>query len=91
MLAGMPSDLSWRRATKASREQALVFAIAGRTGSTETTRSKRWICRIIGHPERLYPFPRSGASGDLYMLCRRCGRVRADDKSNETIAKTWIM
>jgi hypothetical protein len=88
MIAGMPADLSWRRSTKTSREQALVLAVGGRSGSAENPRSKRWICRMIGHRDRLFPYPGSGKSGGYYMLCRRCARVHADDISDEALERT---
>jgi hypothetical protein len=88
LLAGMPDDLAWQRSVKASRERALVLALGTRAGSTEFPKPKRWICRAIGHRERRFPYPGSGRHGDHYLLCERCGRVHADDKTSNH--QTWI-
>jgi hypothetical protein len=43
--------------------------------------SKRWICRLVGHNYRRYPYPGSGAAGGHYLKCHRCHRER-DDSMN---------
>lgn len=94
MLAGMPADLAWRRGARSSQQaQVVALATAGRSSQPEVTRSKRWVCRMIGHRERRFPYPGSGDSGGYYLLCGRCGRVHADDKTQDQEAMvkmgTW--
>jgi hypothetical protein len=82
VLAGIPADLSWRRAVRSSHGQLVpILAAAGASSAPETGRSKRWRCRLVGHHDGRHPYPGAGKDGGHYLLCRRCGRVR-DDKGS---------
>jgi hypothetical protein len=87
-LAGAPADLSWRRAARASRP-SVALPDGSSLGPARAHASKRWICRIVGHRERRFPYPGSGDPGHSghYLLCLRCGRVHADDKSGDSAAQ----
>jgi hypothetical protein len=77
MLAGMRADLSWRRTTR-RHSSAVVLAATSTVGPREASASKRWICRVITHRERRFPYPGNDDAGGHYFLCTRCGRVRDD-------------
>jgi hypothetical protein len=77
-LAGIPADLSWRRAARrhSLRPEAAAAALA--LGFREQRASRRWACRIVTHRERRLPYPGNDEGGGHYYLCMRCGRVRDD-------------